>query len=119
MDVERIVSKDPEVVSGELVFAGTRVPVRTLIDHLKAGESLKQFLEGFPSVSREQAEAYLELSVAGADALRWAKSERGESEVSEREWLGAAVVGGSFDFLADPREDIYSTDDGQPFADEG
>jgi len=55
-----IVSRDPEVVSGALVFAGTRVPVQILIDYLKGGETLDRFLEGFPTVSREQAEAFLE-----------------------------------------------------------
>ena len=43
-----------------IVFSGTRVPVDTLIDYLKAGESLERFLEGFPSVSREQTEAFLQ-----------------------------------------------------------
>ena len=54
----RIVSRDPEVVSGALVFAGTRVPVEIFIDYLKAGDSLDRFLEGFPTVSREQAEGF-------------------------------------------------------------
>lgn len=67
MDVERIVSKDPEVVSGELVFAGTRVPVQNLIDYLAAGDTLEDFLEGFPGVSREQAEGYLRMSLAAAE----------------------------------------------------
>lgn len=59
----KIVSRDPEIMSGELVFAGTRVEVKTLVDYLKAGHSLDEFLEGFPSVSREQAEAYLEMTL--------------------------------------------------------
>lgn len=67
MDVERIVSKDPMVVSGELVFAGTRVPVQNLIDYLAAGDTLEDFLEGFPGVSREQAEGYLRMSLAAAE----------------------------------------------------
>lgn len=67
MDVERIVSKDPEVVSGELVFAGTRVPVQNLVDYLAAGDTLEEFLEGFPGVSREQAEGYLRMSLAAAE----------------------------------------------------
>ena len=53
-------SQNPDIMSGALVFAGTRVPVDTLIDYLKAGESLERFLEGFPTVSREQAEAFLQ-----------------------------------------------------------
>jgi uncharacterized protein (DUF433 family) len=66
----QIVSRDPDVVSGALVFAGTRVPVEILIDYLKAGQSLDRFLEGFPSVGREQAEAFLEeaLELIGAEA---------------------------------------------------
>jgi len=51
---------DPEIMSGQPVFVGTRVPVRTLIDHLKAGDPLEVFLNDFPSVSREQAVAALE-----------------------------------------------------------
>jgi len=53
-------SRDPEVLGGELVFTGTRVPVRSLFDHLEAGDALADFLEGFPSVSREQVIAALE-----------------------------------------------------------
>jgi uncharacterized protein (DUF433 family) len=53
---------DPEIMSGEPVFVGTRVPVRTLIDHLKAGDPLEVFLSDFPTVSREQAIAALELA---------------------------------------------------------
>jgi uncharacterized protein (DUF433 family) len=60
MKREHIVSRDPEVVSGALVFAGTRVPVEILIDYLKAGDSLDRFLEGFPTVTRTQAEAFLD-----------------------------------------------------------
>jgi len=68
MNLERIVSRDPEVVSGVLVFKATRVPVHTLIDYLKSGETLDRFLDGFPSVTREQAEAYLELTLDEAAA---------------------------------------------------
>lgn len=49
------VHSDPEIVSGTPVFIGTRVPVRTLFDHLVAGDSLEVFLDDFLSVSREQA----------------------------------------------------------------
>ena len=56
--VERI----PEKVGGEWLFKGTRVPVKTLIDYLQGGHTLDEFLEHFPSVSREQAEAVLELA---------------------------------------------------------
>jgi len=67
MDTKKILSRDPEVMNGELVFAGTRVEVKTLIDCLKAGHTLDDFLEGFPTVSREQAEAYLETTLDAAD----------------------------------------------------
>jgi uncharacterized protein (DUF433 family) len=66
MEKTKIVSRDPEVMGGELVFAGTRVEVKTLIDYLKASHSLNDFLEGFPTVSREQAEAYLETTLEAA-----------------------------------------------------
>jgi uncharacterized protein (DUF433 family) len=72
LKTEKVISRDPEIVSGALVFAGTRVPVQTLIDYLKAGETIERFLEGFPTVSRSQAEAFLEQALdaiaAGADA---------------------------------------------------
>ena len=57
-----IVKIDPEIMGGTPCFAGTRVPVRTLVDCIEAGETLDEFLEGYPSVSREQAVAYLEAS---------------------------------------------------------
>ena len=66
MDKHQIYHSDPEIIGGTPVFAGTRVPVDSLIIHLKAGDCLEQFLDGFPSVSREQAEAFLELALAEA-----------------------------------------------------
>ena len=68
MQNKRIVSRDPDVVSGVLVFTGTRVPAQTLIDYIKSGETLDRFLDGFPSVSREQAEAFLEASLHKLEA---------------------------------------------------
>lgn len=68
MSLDDIISKDPAVVSGALVFRGTRVPVQHLVDYLKSGETLDRFLEGFPTVTREQAEAYLQLTLLEADA---------------------------------------------------
>lgn len=68
MDVEAIVTRDPNIVSGALVFSGTRVPVQILIDYLKAGETLNRFLEGFPTVSRGQAEAFLEQAIHAVEA---------------------------------------------------
>jgi uncharacterized protein (DUF433 family) len=66
---EDVVSRNPNVMSGALVFKGTRVPVEILIQHLIAGDSLNDFLEDFPSVSREQAVAYLEMTPEAVDAL--------------------------------------------------
>jgi uncharacterized protein (DUF433 family) len=55
-----IVHSDPEILGGTPVFVGTRVPLRNLIDYLEGGYSLDDFLDSFPSVSREQAVAALE-----------------------------------------------------------
>lgn len=55
-----VVSRDPEVMGGTPVFPGTRVPVQTLLDYLEAGDTIDEFLEGFPSVTREQVIAFLE-----------------------------------------------------------
>jgi uncharacterized protein (DUF433 family) len=55
-----VVKIDPEIMSGAPCFAGTRVPIQNLIDYLEGGDSIEDFLEGFPSVSREQVVAFLE-----------------------------------------------------------
>lgn len=55
-----IISCSPDVMGGTAVFAGTRVPVQTLLDYLEAGESIDDFLAGFPTVSREQVIGFLE-----------------------------------------------------------
>jgi uncharacterized protein (DUF433 family) len=60
MDLKEIVHSDPEIVSGAPVFVGTRVPVQALLDYLEGGETIEEFLDDFPSVSREQAVAFLE-----------------------------------------------------------
>jgi uncharacterized protein (DUF433 family) len=54
-----VIQSDPEILGGTPVFAGTRVPVQSLFDHLEAGDSIDDFLEGFPSVKREQVIAVL------------------------------------------------------------
>jgi uncharacterized protein (DUF433 family) len=56
------ISVASDVLGGTAVFAGTRVPVQTLLDYLEAGESIDDFLEGFPSVKREQVVSFLELA---------------------------------------------------------
>lgn len=55
-----IVSCSPDILGGTPVFAGTRVPIQTLIDYLEGGESIDEFLKGFPTVTREQVIAFLE-----------------------------------------------------------
>ncbi|HYI12524.1 MAG TPA: DUF433 domain-containing protein [Thermoanaerobaculia bacterium] len=56
----RVVTSSPDVMGGTPVFAGTRVPVETLLDYIEGGESIDDFLEGFPSVDREQVITFLE-----------------------------------------------------------
>lgn len=62
MTRQQVVSSHPDVQGGVTVFTGTRVPLKNLIDYLEAGDSLDEFLDDFPSVSREQAIAALELA---------------------------------------------------------
>ena len=57
-----VIHRDPEILGGTPVFVGTRVPAQSLIDYLEGGHSLDEFLEDFPSVTREQAVAALELA---------------------------------------------------------
>jgi len=59
-DLKGIVHSDPEIMGGAPVFAGTRVPLQNLIDALEGGETIEDFLEGFPSVKRSQAIAVIE-----------------------------------------------------------
>jgi len=60
MKKNAVVVSDPEIMSGEPCFAGTRVPVRALLDYIEGGETLDAFLEQYPTVSRKQAVAFLE-----------------------------------------------------------
>jgi uncharacterized protein (DUF433 family) len=73
-DRESVVHSDPEILGGTPVFVGTRVPLKNLIDYLAAGDSLDDFLDDFPSVTREQAVAALEFArdilIAGAHPTR-------------------------------------------------
>jgi len=57
---KQIITASPEVLGGTPVFTGTLVPVQTFIEYIKAGESIESFLEGFPSVKREQVLAFLD-----------------------------------------------------------
>ena len=56
------VSIDPEIMSGTPVFAGTRVPIKNLFDYIEGGEDLAEFLDDFPSVSKDAAVAVLEMA---------------------------------------------------------
>jgi uncharacterized protein (DUF433 family) len=60
MKLEEVIEVDPEKLSGTPVFRGTRVPIRNLFDYLDGGDDLEQFLDEFPTVTREQAQAVLE-----------------------------------------------------------
>jgi uncharacterized protein (DUF433 family) len=62
MDVHDVLSSDPEIVSGAIVFKGTRVPVEAFFENLAAGMSLEEFLDNFPTVEKSQAEAVLLLA---------------------------------------------------------
>jgi uncharacterized protein (DUF433 family) len=60
MDPKQIVHSDPEILGGTPVFVGTRVPVQALLDFLEGGDTIEEFLDNYPGVSREQAVAFLE-----------------------------------------------------------
>ena len=62
MSENEVIHTDPEILAGEPVFVGTRVPLKNLFDYLEAGDSLEMFLDAFPDVTREQAVAALELA---------------------------------------------------------
>ena len=57
---QSVVKVDPEIMSGAPCFAGTRVPIQNLMDYLEGGDSIDEFLDGFPTVSRDQVIAFLE-----------------------------------------------------------
>ena len=59
-DLRGVIHRDPEIMGGTPVFTGTRVPLQNLIDYLEGGESIEDFLDGFPSVKREQVIAVIE-----------------------------------------------------------
>ena len=67
MDAKDVLSSDPEIVSGAVVFKGTRVPVDALFEHLAAGDTIEVFLSDFPTVERAQVEGVLRLA---ADDLK-------------------------------------------------
>lgn len=59
-DLKGVIHSDPEIMGGTPVFVGTRVPLQNLIDYLEGGESIEDFLDGFPSVQRAQVIAVIE-----------------------------------------------------------
>lgn len=85
--LQRVVWIDPDRMSGAPCFFDTRVPVRMLLDHLKHGDTIDDFLEGAPSVSREQAELFLEL--AGQQLIEYVSSSLGKTVDRARElrWI--------------------------------
>ena len=62
MQINEIITVDEDILGGQPVFRGTRVPVESLFDHLEAGVPLDEFLDDFPTVSKEQAIALLEVA---------------------------------------------------------
>lgn len=65
-DIRQIVQRSPGILGGTPVFAGTRVPIQTMLDYLEAGDRLDDFLDQFPTVSRDQAVAFLEFAKESA-----------------------------------------------------
>ena len=65
-DASQVVQRSPEILGGTPVFAGTRVPIQTMLDYLEAGDRLGDFLEQFPTVSRDQAVAFLKFAKESA-----------------------------------------------------
>lgn len=91
MEAKEIVFWSPEAMGGELVFSGTRVPVETFADYLKAGYSVEAFLSEFPEVDREQVEGYIDLAAeitaeatAEATAKAAAKGTVGDDQYTHR-----------------------------------
>ena len=69
LEPREVVHSDPEIMGGTPVFVGTRVPVQSLFDYLEAGDSIDEFLEAFPTVSRDQAIAALEIAREAVTAV--------------------------------------------------
>ena len=67
MQDDKLIQRSKEILGGTPVFAGTRVPVQTLLDYLEGGETIDDFLEGFPTVTRKQVIAFLENIKANLD----------------------------------------------------
>ena len=70
ISLAKVVQRDPDIHSGDLVFTGTRVPVDNLVSYLKGSHTIQEFLEDYPTVERWQLESYLDLSPQGLDHMR-------------------------------------------------
>ena len=82
LEKSQIISVSSEIMGGTPVFTGTRVPIQTFLDYLKAGESIDDFLAGFPTVTREQAISLRSAAPAGrASQARGAFLEEAEKQV--------------------------------------
>lgn len=94
-----VITQDPAILSGAPVFTGTRVPVQTLIDTLKAGDSLDDFLLDFPSVSRDQAQAFLDLALKAALAEGNKRPEEPDLKIGNFEvWVHGRQFPDSYDY---------------------
>ena len=87
---EPLITTSPDRLSGTPIFAGTRVPIQTLIDYLEAGDTLDEFLKDFPSVSREHAIAVLELAKS-ALLTKAVAAESGEPQNLRTDWRFVGV----------------------------
>lgn len=70
LPLAKVLQRDPDIHSGDLVFAGTRVPVDNFVSYLKGGHTIQEFLQDYPTVERWQIESYLELSTQSLDNIR-------------------------------------------------
>jgi uncharacterized protein (DUF433 family) len=89
LGTKAVVHSDPEIVGGTSVFVGTRVPVQSLFDHLKDGDRLDVFLDGFPSVHREQVMAALEMARAALVDAAYGGARSGQGVVHSDPRLSA------------------------------
>ena len=93
------VSRNPDVMGGTAAFHGTRVPVQTLLDYREAGESIDDFLEGFPSVSRENVVTFLaarEGEFYHPDDDEWASIQQGFAQAKLGEAVSAEEIAALF-----------------------
>lgn len=105
MALREIVHSDPDILGGTPVFIGTRVPVRILLDYLEGGEPLEEFLDNYPSVSREQAVAFLKEAGRGAfDDVSEEENTQLWAQEAERRY--AEYKAGNIEAV--PAEDVFA-----------